>query len=156
MSNESRKYTSSLKKDIFLTQPFILNTFLRFSETVNDPASEADSEKVKWHFQSPLFLFCVFNDYFNEKENQNHACFLILKWYDKAMLKRLLSILTSYKLLYSRHLLLIQYPPTKMMHIIQYKKLFSNASQTHLYTETHYHYKLSEQMYEKQSAILIS
>lgn len=81
---------------------------MRLTETVDDPKREPVSELVPGHPQTRLFLFCfgVFFIFFNPKAN--HACFLTLT-YDKAMLKRLLSILTSYKLLYSMHLLSIRY-----------------------------------------------
>lgn len=78
---------------------------MRLTETVDDPKREPVSELVPGHPQTRLFLFC-FVFFFNPKAN--HACFLTLT-YDKAMLKRLLSILTSYKLLYSMHLLSIRY-----------------------------------------------
>lgn len=40
--------------------------FMRFSETIDDPIREPDSEKLKGHSSTPLFLFCfgVLNVYF--------------------------------------------------------------------------------------------
>lgn len=96
---------------------------MRFLETVNDHTLEPNLEHTrKSHILSNICTIW-----------QNHV-------------KRC-NTLTYYKL----HLchLQIRYLATKMIHIIQCKNLFSNASQTQVWKQDHYYYKLPEQMHEK-------